>query len=267
MSGIISTLPAPDFSWQVPGDADHSYRSPPPGPSKKGLRRIQVKTQELFSKIHTSLHDTHLFTHEKKAFTVREMARGTYSAVYEVVEPENGVLYTVPTSELVVKAYHGSKTGFDTKTLRGHLEHSLKNYDQVLSLKLPVAQILNKSTARDEGFIIQEKIPHEIDVTNTTHRIQAQKFITASVENDIRMDLQPQNLKVKKDNTVVLIDFVEDEESTETYITKACRAWATLCKQKNFSKEAGETLLKELTSGISQKHSFCTQEWLADILS
>ena len=267
MSGISSSLPAPDFSWQVPGDGDQSYCSPPPAPQKKSIKRTEAKAQGLFEQVHTTLHNTHLFTHEKRAFTVREMARGTYSAVYEIVAPENSILYTVPTSELVVKAYHGIKTGFDANTLRGYLEHSLKNYAQVLSLELPVAKILNVTTAQETGFIIQEKIPHEIDVTNTTHRIQAQKFITASVENNIRMDLQPQNLKVKKDNTVVLIDFVEDEESTETYITKACRAWATLCKQKNFSKEAGETLLKELTSGISQKHSFCTQEWLADILS
>lgn len=215
-------------------------------------KKTSQTTISRFEIVHNLLQ-TGYFTNKQ----VSEFARGSYSAVYEITESPH----------LVLKAYHGNTDrGFSQSALLKFMKNSLKNYRDIYALGLPVAELVNIETLESDGFFLQKKIPHEIDIQNPLHLRQAEVFFSLSVERSVAMDLQPQNLRVTSENELVLIDFIEEKDSIAIFITKACRAWVDLARAKEFSKEAGYDLLKALTSSFLDKHEVFTSAWLAEIV-
>lgn len=220
----------------------------PPTPRKKTSQTALPRFKTIYDSLQSgTFNDMH----------VSECGRGSYSAVYEIQEKPH----------LVLKAYHGKMDeGFSESALQKLIKHSCQNYRDIAALNLPVAELVNLETAKHEGFFLQKKIPHEIDIQNPLHVQQAQKFFSLSVEKKIAMDLQPQNLRVTNDNQVVLIDFIEEKDSINIFITKACRAWVDFARAKGFSKKAGRDLLQALTSSFLDKHDTFTSAWLTEIV-
>lgn len=220
----------------------------PPTPRKKASETPPSRFQIIHNTLQTGyFKNTH----------VSECARGSYSAVYEIDETPN----------LVLKAYHGNiQTGFAQPILLKFIKNSLKNYGDIIALGLPVAELINSKTAENDGFFLQKKIPCAMDIKNPEQVQQAQKFFSLSVEKSVAMDLQPQNLRVTHENQVVLIDFIEEKDSIDIFITKACRAWADLARANGLSREAGLNLLKILTSGFLDKHEVFITAWLTEIV-
>jgi len=135
-----------------------------------------------------------LLNGEFNLMKVTFFAKGSYSNVY-----------SIEGSDLLLKAFHGEKSGFHEPTLRKYLTHSAENYKAIQALGLPVAEITIK-----DGYILQRKIPHALDRNNPNQMEQVQAFFTASIQNNVPMDLQAQNFRVDNDGKVYLIDFLEE---------------------------------------------------------
>ncbi len=246
-------------SWDRPYDKPiETEPLMPPTPAKKAAARkfSTGMTDSKFEKIYKSL-ESGSFSRDSLALTTSLLGVGSYCRVYRIDELPN----------LVIKAHHGN-TGykFSTQSLNALLNHALTNYRNIVARDLPVAKLLNEKTALEEGFFLQLKIPYEIDIFNLKHIEQVALFFTSSVVDDIMMDLQPQNLRVTEEGTVVLIDFVEEEEAVSLLITKACREWICLCQDKGLAKKEGKKLLLQLTSGFLNSSPKYTTLWLKDLL-
>lgn len=251
ISTPVPSLPLPytaGFShWARPVEEVKSMQAGSPQTPRKA-----VPSHSRFKMLHDSLQ-AGLFKDKK----VCECARGSYSAVYEVQD----------SPDLVLKAYHGNiGVGFAEAALVKFMKKSLQNYKDIVTLNLPVAELINSETAIADGFILQKKIPHELDIQNPQHVEQASQFFSRSVKEQVAMDLQPQNLRVTDDNSVVLIDFIEEKDPVHVFIAKACKAWTDVARQKGFSKEAGHNLLSTLTADFLGSHSLFTSAWLAEIV-
>jgi hypothetical protein len=152
----------------------------------------------------------------------------------------------------LLKAFHGEKTGFSEPKLRKYLEHSLENYEKIVNLRLSVAEILNKETALASCFVIQKRIPHELDIRNPQQMAQVQRFFTASKQNNVPMDLQPQNLRVDDNGLVHLIDFLEEDEELEITTEVQYRINCSLIafRRQCTSSEEGVKMRAYLIAGI-----------------
>jgi hypothetical protein len=120
--------------------------------------------------------------------------------------------------------------------------------------------IYNENTVVVDRVIVQEMVPHPVDPS--IHLPQVQAFFTASVNNDVMMDLQPDNFRARADGTVVLIDFVEEEDPVIVFINKACKAWIETCS----TREEAEARLRFLTAGFLNQVDGYDEQWLNDLL-
>jgi hypothetical protein len=171
--------------------------SPPPAPTKTSKFRSKAGVAAPFN----PFKDQHqkLLKGEFNSRKVVFFAEGSYCNVY-----------SIEGSDLLLKAFHGAKSGFNQSRLRNYLSHSAQNYAKIQALGLPVAEITNIGTMVEKGHIIQKKIPHALDMNNQNHMAQVQAFFTASSQNNVPMDLQSQNFRVDEKGIVYLIDFLEE---------------------------------------------------------
>ena len=101
---------------------------------------------------------------------------------------------------------------------------------------------------------MQDKIPNEVDVNNPEQLEQVRKFFITSLDARLAMDLIPDNLRVKENGIVVLIDFVEDDsDGFFIFINKAVVMWAILFAEKNGkNRNKTEEFLNQLTEKFSR---------------
>lgn len=225
--------------------------------SAPALAPAPVPKDTLFSTLHTRLGKEGKIYYKKSDHEVTFLNKGHYCAVYQFIENPN----------LLVKAYHGGTDyKFDPIVLRKLLHHSLQSYDTVVSLGLPVAELVNKATAESDGFFVQNKIPHPIDVKNSAHIENVSKFFTASVQQKVPMDLHPENLRANQDGTVVLIDFIEEPEELFFLITEACREWTALLRKNKYTLDQARSTLTTITAGFLNTHPDYSTAWLENIL-
>ncbi len=227
---------------------------PPPTPmKKKSVAPVPatvppVPATKLFQH-HQEMLSTGKFQIE---MNVTKIDSGSYVSVYEISNFPG----------VVLKAFHGQNMRFNDERMTKFLVQMGKNYTDVALLGLPVAKVLNVNELVEQKYILQERIPHRIDRSNQLQMLQVQKFLTASVKHNVMMDLQPQNLRVKEDGTVVLIDFVEEKAAVSLFITKACKAWIEPCT----TKQEAEQLLTLLTAPFLNKHSDYDKAWFKEII-
>ncbi|MBP7075020.1 MAG: hypothetical protein KBA81_06510 [Rhabdochlamydiaceae bacterium] len=229
-----------DFKWVTP-------------PTPKKATPLNRKSD--FEKLHDLLR-TGGFRYQGKP--VKEtIGKGTYCTVYGFGDDSN----------LVLKAFHGKKTGFNKNVLMECIKTAAQNYDDVRNkLGLPVAVIHNIETISTDLFVIQERMSVDIDPLNPDQMKQINQFFVKSIENDIVIDLQPGNLKLK-DGIVVLIDFIEDPDHTvESMIPFICKAWYGHFRKSGLSKEQALDLLTQLTDGASNTYPYVNREWLEKII-
>lgn len=192
--------------------------------------------------------------------------QGSYMRVY-TIRAENQVVKGVSNDALVIKIYHGVKnSGFDESVNRAYLQNSMRNYFEAIAKGLAVAPIYNCQTVSADLFILQEKIPHEIDVNNAHQLEQVRKFFQISLMHGLILDLLDTNLRMREDGTVILIDFVEEpKEGFQIFIRHAIRSWGQLFASRNeMNRMKTEKFLNDLTKGFDEYQSMNIEE-LAEI--
>ncbi|MGR3911874.1 MAG: hypothetical protein QRY71_01005 [Candidatus Rhabdochlamydia sp.] len=177
-----------------------------------------------------------------KTVSLTFLDEGSYMNVYQPGDTPL-LVPSLSNQAVVVKLYHGKNTGLSSQQLEKCLTTSLRSYKQTLDYDIPVAKIYNVETALTDCFLIQEKIPHPIQITS--YLLEIFHFFELSLKHNITLDLIPDNFRVKEDGTVVLIDFVEDaSEGIELFLEHAlyslCERYLTETKR---DKEKAEMLL------------------------
>jgi len=194
-------------------------------------------------------------TFQQKEFSVLYCNEGTFSKVYKIVD-EKPVFASLDNREIIVKAFHGEKMGFNQEKLDSYLSNIKYNYEKVIQAKLPVGVIHNLSSLKTDRCVFQQYIPDKLNVMSKSHLEQVKPFFKASTTNQIVMDLQPQNFRVK-DGKVYLIDFVEEvkpqkySKNINMFNFKAIAAWFEAFMESGMLKEEAIKLLIDL-SGYSE---------------
>ena len=243
----LTKIPTPNVSF----DRHSGHRSvPPPTPMKP--TPLDRKTD--FEKLHDIL-ETREFRYQGKKIQ-ETIGEGTYCSVYGFGDD----------SDFVLKAFHGRKTGFQKNHLMKCLKTSAQNYDDVKNkLGLPVAVIHNIQTVCTDHFVIQEKMTADINYLNPDQMRQINQFFIKSIEHKIVIDLQPGNLKLKNE-TVVLIDFIEDSEhSVHSMVPFICKSWYYKFREDGLPREQALDLLTQLTDGANRTYPYVKRDWLEQI--
>lgn len=191
---------------------------------------------------------------------------GSYMRVY-TLDADRNVISEVYNDTLVVKIYHGAKNKcFAESVNQKYLQNSMNNYFATISQGLPVACILNHQTVFTDRFILQEKIPHKIDINDPRQIEQVKNFFHISLKHGLILDLLDTNLRRREDGTVVLIDFVEEPENgLADFIGHAIRSWCQLFAQENeMDRGKTEIFLDNFTKGFGE-YPFMTKKELAGI--
>jgi hypothetical protein len=217
---------------------------PPPTPVKKARAgSFTSLVVSLFKKLHETLI-TNTFKYK-----VTYLAKGSYSNVYTLENNEDPIIPGVNNSDLVLKAFHGEKSGFNEKTLSTCLRNEIENYRAVSAAGLPVAMIYNADTAEQDGYIIQEKISGKIDPLNAQHMLQVRRFFDISVKENLLMDLLAQNLALKNEE-VILFDFVEEPDEGFLFHKQAIQTWLKAYREAGGAKDKAAAFL----NGLSADH-------------
>jgi hypothetical protein len=177
--------------------------------------------------------------------------RGTFMEILRI-ESDNQ-LFSVPNDSLVFKMYTQRRSNSKESIVLGYMENSIKNYKKALKLGLNVATIYNIKSAKTDGFIVQEKIPYEVDVNNEDHINKVREFFIASLKNNVTFDLKPSNLGIREDGKVALFDFVEDpSDGLMIFINQAVFLWAEKYAQDFHSRKETEEFLSRFTAGFEE---------------
>lgn len=228
----VQSMPFSDFSDFISSETES--QKPPPTPAKRApVKKARLEsTTSLFQKLHEAFHANTF------KYSVTYLAKGSYFNVYTLDSNEETIIPGVDNSELVLKAFHGEKSGFAENRLREYLRNAIKNYHAVKAAGLPVAEIYNADTAVEDGYIIQRKVSGTVDnPLNDQHMLEVQKFFEISLKDGLKMDLLPQNFGLENGH-VVLFDFVEDPMDVISVFHKhAIEYWLqfyrTVCLKKD----------------------------------
>lgn len=191
---------------------------------------------------------------------------GSYMRVY-TLDADYNVINGVSNGALVIKIYHGVKNnGFEESVNREYLQNSKRNYFEAMAKGLPVAFIYNSQTVSTDLFILQEKIPYEIDVNNPHQIEQVRNFFRISLKHGLILDLLDTNLRTREDGTVVLIDFVEEpKDGLLSFIKLGILSWCQLFASKNGKDRLQtEKFFDDFTNGFDEYQSMSRGE-LAEI--
>jgi hypothetical protein len=214
-------MPLPSFP--IEAQVTQTY-TPPPAPSKKQRPMAAVS---VFKKQYDALCNGSF------KYDVAYLAKGSYSSVYTLEGNEDLIIPGVNNSTLVLKAFHGEKSGFAERLLRGYLHDAIENYRAVVAAGLPVARIYNADTAEQDGYIIQQKVVGKVNPMNAQQMLQVRPFFEISINRGLVMDLMPQNFAFEN-GQVLLFDFVEDldldfdetvEDGIKIFHKKAIETW------------------------------------------
>ena len=237
----------------------------PPTP----CRSVRTRNNSPFRNLYTKVTTTGRITVQGKNVELVPYAEGSYMNVH-TVHAEHPLVSSLANDQLVLKFYNDQKSNFRASRLESYMSSSITNYSAAITKGLAVAKIYNLDTAKIDCFFLQEKVPHEVDVTHSFQMEQVHQFFLASLKYKVVLDLKPSNLRVKDNGIVTLIDFVEDAENDGgivAFINQALRLWCT--QYKAFGKNKAETkeFLDQLTKGLEEfGHNLHDNEGIIDHL-
>lgn len=185
-------------------------------------------------------------------YNVTYLDQGSYSNVYTLEGNEDPIIPGVNNADLVLKAFHGEKSGFNENMLRKYLRNSITNYRAVIAAGLPVAKIYNVDTAEQDGYIIQQRISEQIDPQDAQQTLQVRRFFDTSIKKDLVMDLQPDNFALEN-GSVLLIDFVEEPDEIHLSHKQAIKTWLSWHQEDGVTQDDAANLVNELTANHYQE--------------
>lgn len=152
-------------------------------------------------------------------------AKGQHSQAYTISSARN-LFSGYQNDQLLFKAYQQEVVLNARKNVEMFARNSLKQYGQLLAIQFPIARILNVKTIFRDGYFLVEKIPHPFEISwdentpivsldeETKLRLFQVKVMFASAfDQKIAVDLSADNVRVDNQGRVVLIDFMEEDET------------------------------------------------------
>lgn len=162
------------------------------------------------------------------------VGRGDYCEVFEIAEGQPQLFSSFKNNQILFKRYQKRLVECRGNSVSDFFNYSMDQYDQLEELGYPIAQILNRRTAKEDGFFLVEKIPHAFpkplhygscDEIELYLNQVACMFQVASDFN-IPVDLKRQNVKIKDDGTVTLIDFREEHNPLSILLENLIESFA-----------------------------------------
>jgi hypothetical protein len=146
------------------------------------------------------------------------VGKGDYCEVFEIAEDQPQLFPLFKNNQILFKRYQKRLVEARGNSVGNFFNCSMGQYDQLEDLGYPIAQILNRRTAKEDGFFLVEKIPHAFpspinyDSCGEIEMYLDQVALMFQIASDfnIPVDLKRQNVKIKDDGTVILIDFREE---------------------------------------------------------
>jgi hypothetical protein len=240
-------LPKPDFSYASQLGKIETKLVVQQTPIKRARAGSVISS---FQKLHEALLANTF------KYKVTYLGKGSYSNAYTLENNADPIIAGVNNSDLVLKAYHGEKSGFLERKLRAFLCNQIKNYYAVIAQDLPVAPIYNADTAEQDGYIIQHKVSGKVDPLDVKQLLQVSRFFDVSVTKCIIMDPQLQNFGLEN-RVVVLFDFTEDpddDDELHPFNKKVIEdSWLVSYKNTGIAKDQAEIYLNTLTANHYQE--------------
>lgn len=187
-----------------------------------------------------------------KNVSLESFATGSYLEAYEVTTHDNYLIDNVPNTQLLLKIFL-KKHAYNTTKCQTYIKTAIGNYTRALNLGLPCAKIYTSET---DMFYLVEKIPNKIVLTKKEQLNQIRKFFEVSHKNGYLCDLSYDNLRVREDGTVVLIDFVEknfdynDQSKFRIFAIQFLKSWAKQVQDNGKDRHTATYLLLDLTAGL-----------------
>ena len=243
----------PEFT-KVPLAARTSLQ-PPPTPQKRRIRA--QKEPSRFQIIFRSTEQGEIVIRGQTVVVIPLSDKGSYMNVF-TPGASSPLVKDISNSALVIKTFNRQRSKEPENRLKMFMTTALQSYRNAQMLGVPVAAIYNEATALQDGYYIQEKVAHPLDILNVSHVQQARHFFINFLDNKhILFDLLPDNLRVTEDGRVKLIDFVEEDDDPWGVLFKhALTYWCKL-----YSKTTGANLdgtsvfLQEFTASF-ERHGY-----------
>lgn len=177
-----------------------------------------------------------------------EGAKGDFVQLYSII----GQLYSVKTrTELVIKAFHDTRIEESRPMLNKYIGTALKQYQDLIKLNVRIAEIFNQP-AKD-GYYLMEYVPHpfvlklkcpsenleldlnywrkngklsDLDPLSLQQLEQVRQTMNIAVQNNIPMDLKPDNWRVRENGDACLVDLMEEDDAVLLpCLNQALRRW------------------------------------------
>lgn len=218
----VASRPKPIFSSSLwaPQNAEKQPVCPP-----APRRHVYEEVTSLFCTKALHIIDTNTLQRDGQTYHIRSMLGmlGDHSQIYSIVSPDR-LVAEVDNSQILIKIFQ--KTLFETMGRQVEnelLSNSLRQYDELQQTDLPTCTIYNRRTARNDGYLIVEKLqPLTLPWNGQEPFNEKDRPLLEQVKNffhyafnspsTLPLDLQTSNFGIKADGRLALLDFMERDE-------------------------------------------------------
>ena len=240
---------------------DNSYSlkihrsGPPPAPTKSRLGRTSTTSVSPYETAYNNATKyAFLMINEITCNTIK-MPNGTgtwMQAFY--IDAEDPIVPSTSNDQILVKVYLPGKL---TKQLDEAMKNSITNYHEAVKIGLPVSTIYNIDTAAADKFFLVEKVPYSISLKNESDQKQIRHFFEVSFQKKVGFDLSFDNLRVRENGTVALIDFTEktpgffsNPNKLQIFAIQFLKSWAKEARSSGMSKAEAQALLEYFSKDL-----------------
>lgn len=238
-------------------EVSSSHAEPPPTPNKK-KSSSRFSSPPPVSTFKTAFKNAQNGTFKVRghATQLEAFGRGSYMDVYTptasmpLVEGKSN-------DQLVIIVFNQRIANTGATFSERLMRTAFSQYVMAQKAQIPVAMIHNVDSALKDGFYIQEKIAHQVDVLNPSHVDQSRELFSKFLKNKdqgLVCDFMPENLRVASSGIVTVIDFPEEVNEFDTwdiFCKKGMEKWCELFKEATKAdSEVALQFLKDFTKGF-----------------
>jgi hypothetical protein len=182
---------------------------------------------------------------DKGLFNLRLLGSGNFNNAYIITNKTSIFIDGLENSKIVIKCFKNLQIETNAHLLGKYILHQLTQYHCLQSTELPHTPILNNPIK--DHYIVTLFIPNEIpnaffenlqnnneaeyeDLDNQSKNIlsQLKNFVTYAINNNIALNLRPNNFRLDENYKVYLVDFKEnddDDDGVIPYVKCALKKW------------------------------------------
>ncbi|HEV8051778.1 MAG TPA: hypothetical protein VGP47_04725 [Parachlamydiaceae bacterium] len=153
------------------------------------------------------------------------LGKGCYCEVFEIASSDFELVPGFSNEQILFKRYHKEVIEKRRENVEKFINNSLDQYNLLTKDNFPIAKIFNATTAKVDAFFLVERIPHEfkinwnkdtaiesLDEISLSCLKQVKWMFQYSFDNNIKMDLSNDNVRLNDDGKIILIDFMEENQ-------------------------------------------------------